>query len=71
MATVTSYSGQFSRVQIRDRSLIMGRWVGLQNGRSGEASEVLPLCKRGGGQTCFSHTGVGHKKFLGSFKKGA
>ena len=24
-----------------------------------------------GGRQCFSHTGVGHKKFLGSFKKGA
>ena len=37
----------------------------LQNGRV--ASEVLPLQKRGGGQTLFSHAeGRGNKTFLGS-----
>ena len=33
----------------------------------GGACEVLPLRKGGGGEKRFSHVGVGHNKFLGSF----
>ena len=56
---------------MRDWSLITEKGGGLQNGRGGGASEVLPLQKRGGGGKGLSHAEGGHNKFRVSFNTGA
>ena len=50
---------------LRDWSLIMGRWGGATK-QEGGAREVLPLQKGGGGEVLAILKG-GHNKFLGTF----
>ena len=52
-----------STLVVRDWSLIMGR--GGATKREGEAREVLPLRKGGGGGKSFSHAVVGAQKVMG------
>ena len=46
-----------------------GRGGGVQKREGGDACEVLPLRKRGGGGKSFNHSerGGGHTQFWGSF----
>ena len=52
-------------VPIRDRSLVMGRGGGLQNGRGGEKLKLNPYKKGGRAENSFSHAkgGGGTKRF--------
>ena len=51
---------------LKDWSLIMGRGGGLQNGRGGGASEVLPL-RKVGAEKVLAMLKAEHKAFWSSF----